>query len=461
MNQARVVNWPAAAAIAATLAGLSAFNWGLGPGLLLTGLALVALWLVARRTGAGLGELALVPFIAFLPLSLSEFGRFTYRGEEIPIYLALLPLLGLCALLAGWRGQAPPNQHANRTRAAWLFLFWLTLAASTFVSSDRRVTLIAVITMAGNLASYWVLARLTRRDLWLKLLAVYLAALTLPLGVALYNFFFVPTSNYRLSFTQVVDNPNQSAYLMEIAIFIAVGVAFVRRWSWSTGLALACAGVLGYSFILTGSRAGWLALAVGLPLLFILLGRRLQWRRLVVLLVVAALLTPLVVPRAIILRAQSFFSPLATTLTDAGEIIPAPPDTGRYAIWRVYWQEVERSPWRGIGLGYYIETIEGYRSAHNSYLSAWVSAGIFCLLTFLIILAYHGWRLWQARATARADLWWCILVAAFVAALIHLVFENYVFTQFFWTLLGLQAAGAETYLAAGAAPAQVAQSPDI
>lgn len=448
LNAARLVHRPATAAILAILAGLSAFNWGLMPGLCLTGLAVAAMWLVARRTGAALAELVLVPYIAFLPLSLSEFGRFTYRGEDIPIYLVLLPLLVWGALSADWRAPQHPNQRANRTRAFLLALFWFTLAASILVSGNRRITTIAVFSMAGSLTSYWVLARLAQRALWLKLIAVYMTALALPLGAGLYNFYFVPTSNYRLAFTQAVDNPNQSAFIMELAVLIVVGLAFSLDWSWKSSLALGLTGILGYSMILTGSRAAWLALAVVLLLLFGLLARRIKWRRLVLLLILAALLTPLVVPRAIILRAQSFLNPLATTLTDAGEIIPAPPDTGRYAIWRVYWQEVLRAPWRGIGLGYYIETIEGYRSAHNSYLSAWVAAGILCLLTFLAILVYHGWRLWQARLAGRGELWWCVLVAAFVATLIHLVFENYVFTQFFWTMLGLQAAGAEMYLAA-------------
>ncbi len=436
--------------------GVSALNLGLGVGLIGLIVGLAAAWGLARWAGRSLAELVLVVYVIFFALSLSDIGRIQFRGQETPIYVALLPvaLISLISEKGTAAAGGADRQRVNRVRSVSLIGFLLTLMASIFVSGDRPTSIVTTTFMAISLAGYWMLAQVTQRPLWLKLVAATLAAMFWPLLAGLYRLFFDPTSNYRLSFARNVDLPNLTAFFLFPALFIFFGVAFTGALTWKRAAALGLTGVIAYSLVMTGSRGGWLAAAIGLAAVILLLGRRLQWRCLLLVGALTLLIAPLVVPKAILLRAQSFFQPLATTLTDAGEIIPVEEtDVGRNSIWRDYWQEVVKAPLTGIGVGYYINTIEGYRSAHNSYLSAWAGAGVFCLLFLLAILTHHALLLWRARAQAGSDLGWFILVGVFVATLTHLVFENFVFTHFFWVFFGLQAAGVNIFLASNA-PAQ-------
>ncbi len=456
MNRADAKNrFVAVAGVFLIGSGVSALNLGLGVGLIGLIVGLAAAWGLARWTGRSLAELVLVVYVIFFALSLSDIGRIQFRGQEAPVYVVLLPV-ALISLISekGIAAGGSARQRVNRVRSVSLIGFLLTLTASIFVSGDRPTSTVTTAFLAISLAGYWMLAQVTQRPLWLKLVAATLAAMFWPLLAGLYRLFFDPTSNYRLSFSRNVDLPNLTAFFLFPALFIFFGVAFPGAFTWKRAAVLGLTGVIAYSLVMTGSRGGWLAAAVGLAAMLLLLGRRLHWRRLLLVGALTLLIAPLVVPKAILLRAQSFFQPLATTLTDAGEIIPVEEtDVGRNSIWRDYWQEVVKAPLTGIGVGYYINTIEGYRSAHNSYLSAWAGAGVFCLLFLLAILTHHAFLLWRVRAQAGSDLEWFILVGVFVATLTHLVFENFVFTHFFWVLFGLQAAGVNVYLTSSA-PAQ-------
>ena len=272
-----------------------------------------------------------------------------------------------------------------------------------------------------------------------------------------------------------LGNPNFVAHYLEVVILLTVGLLPVRRRLWERFLLAVTLVVTCSHMVLTQSRGGWLATAVGLLVLFLARRKRFRWGTSPVLaIVVVALLSPAVelvlnnvywgqdslndrfgrIAKNSIDRALSSFERRDFSISQ------------RRIVWADTFELIEEHFWLGVGPGNYELFLPAHRSvtrhrawkelmggrtqvafrAHNEYLEVLAESGIFGLAALLWLLGtmlWVGYRFLKTQAdddsTSRAITSSCL--AGLVATLVHSLFsfnlQDPTSAAHFWLLGGL------------------------
>jgi O-antigen ligase len=327
----------------------------------------------------------------------------SYEGIVLPADALAATLL----LYGGWLGitllWTPVASISKLTfwwAAAWPLAFWLFLLAPARTALWPRI---AVLMLAGGLA-----LAVTGMYQWLVRHEVPSGPfLDQNLYAALLSLMIFPVAGYFL--IKLHEGQRRACYFLAAAYFIlCLAVAFTK----SRGGALAFAGGFAVLAAMTGRRMGWKALA--------LLG---------VLAVGAFAIANIAWQGGVVERMATLENPYS-----AGQ--------GRFLIWERSWQMLKEHPWWGIGLGIYPLLWPAYRHpddgsagyfAHNDYLQIWLDAGLPGLVLFLAVwvAAARVVRRLQKRTASRPGR--LAEMAGLAAGLVTLL-ANSVFTYNFYVV---------------------------
>jgi Flp pilus assembly protein TadD/O-antigen ligase len=271
-----------------------------------------------------------------------------------------------------------------------------------------------------------------------------------------------------------LGNPNFVAHYLEITIPLTAGLLAVRgRW-WERGLLGLTLLATAWHLLLTNSRGGWLATAVGLGVLA-WLQRPWKGRGKLVMGVGVVLVLSGILGKAWLERApgQSLYAALVRSAAQAKERALSSFDTEHFSvsqrllIWQDTWGLIEDRGLLGVGPGNYEFMLPAYRTvkrhraweelignrphmpyhAHNEYLEFWAESGLFGLGAMLWLL---GTLLWMGRGfLARQQdrprrMLTSSCLAGLAATLVHSLFsfnlQDPTSALHFWLLGGLMVA---------------------
>ncbi len=127
--------------------------------------------------------------------------------------------------------------------------------------------------------------------------------------------------------------------------------------------------------------------------------------------------------------------------------------SGRNILFHGAWGMIKENPFLGKGIGTFMDYCARYTNnfgtyyAHNCYLQIWAEAGIFSLLSFLLVMGYVFYRSIKAVLGAPESLNFYILTglsAGLLGFLVQSFFEvsfySFQLSFLFWTMLGLTVA---------------------
>jgi hypothetical protein len=197
------------------------------------------------------------------------------------------------------------------------------------------------------------------------------------------------------------EHANHAAFVFAVAwVIIIESLAGENgKWRWARWIA---AGALFIAVFLTGSRNGWLILAVSLP--FLLIKRPLRFSLKIALLFVISFIIGYFCLKA---KRTMMTSAAASSSTISGEPAtpsPAPPEqdlhleglvkrgsAGRMNGYRVLWQDLQGESWTGHGLGITGTEVNYLTHEHSSYLATLRGGGFVGLAGHLILISVSGW----------------------------------------------------------------------
>ncbi len=379
----------------------------------------------------------------------------TLLALELPLVLAVSPLLLFPALRPGWTAGATTvlmlfwlARWAVR-REPWpvtpfnaaLLLFTLTIPVAVWASAFPDLTLPKLTGLLLGLAAFRAVA-LAVHDR--RTLAWGLAALGLVgLGITAVGLLGVGWTSKMPLFASVIArlprplvslpgapdqgiNPNQLAGAMALYLPMAAGVALggwrERRHGLAL-LALAAVGVTGLTLLLTQSRTGWIGGAGGLATLGLLWGLTSRRRRVVL----AAALLPLLALAAVVAIVITLGPGRLDQLiygagTPAGveQAVGEISLSGRGEIWSRAIYAIQDFPFTGTGLGTFRRVVPllyplftvgpevDIAHAHNIFLQVAVDLGLGGLVAYLALLWGAAGITWRA---ARSGSPWVRFVA--------------------------------------------------
>ena len=403
----------------------------IGIGLLL--LSFPTLALVRQISRVSAVKLIGLAYFFLFGMSQSTIGRATLGGVELPLYFSLLPLILLLFLQIRFRPENPATKSFRRSFGVVVFALFFAVSISLFGTSDiERSTIELVRFTVSIFATILIVSLQWQQSDWQHFLLCYMAGIGVTTTIALFFFHFSPLHNYRLAISAEADRANQLAFMMHAPILYLFIKTFLTSNLKTFLFSIAGLSFFGYAILLTASRGGWLALSFALLTVIFLSRHRFYWRRFIILSFLGVAVASQLVANVILLRIQAIFDPSIIYATASGQNISlgGASNQGRLLILRQYLEIIRENPLLGIGVGVTVETERGIKSAHNSYVSIWASAGIFALLTFLAFLSYLGGKVFLA--SKRQDAMLIFSSGLLVAIVIHSIFENFVFAHFFW-----------------------------
>jgi putative inorganic carbon (HCO3(-)) transporter len=370
------------------------------------------------------------------------------------VALSGLYLSWLMRSLVGRRSEARPPLHMSRA----LLLYLLVSAISVIVAADITLALFEVfLLLEASLVYFYVANNVhTREEVSFVVLLLSVACL-LEGGLMIAMFFTVtPATAWNLPLKLhaewsnpghflrlggTVGSPNVAAGYLSISLASAASVFFTnfkRTYKW---LAMAVLGLGVVALILTFSRGGWIALALGVTLMTVAVWRQrgLSWKQPAA---VVVLLTLLCLP---------FYSVVSGRLLgdDRGSA------ESRIPLMHLAFRIVEDNPVLGVGANNFTVAMDRYLTSnfreeflfavHNKYLLVLAETGIGGLLAFLAFLLgtlRQGWRIWSLHDPLLSP-----IALGFVAGLaghmVHMtvdVFRGRPTQQLIWLIAGLLAA---------------------
>lgn len=195
---------------------------------------------------------------------------------------------------------------------------------------------------------------------------------------------------YARPFGSFVNRHNFAAFI-EMSIALPVGVLAVGAVPRDKRLIyLTAIGLMGVSLIMSGSRGGFVSLAVALIFLFAFANRSQGRRQLVIRSVLAVVLVGIIIVGAVMIGDETSLTRFAETAA-SGDIA-----TNRTHIWNVTLQVISNHWLLGAGIGSFaaaytpFDTLNGMErveQAHNDYLQILADAGIVgaVLVVFFIV----------------------------------------------------------------------------
>ncbi|MBI2496464.1 MAG: O-antigen ligase family protein [Opitutae bacterium] len=352
--------------------------YGWGEWLLVLGLAATLAW-TTLCLGGYLAETMVVTSPAVFGLAALGGALWVLgRGGEPLVFnrAALLPLPFLAYALASVFWRAPAPWLAWREWLLWLQM-WLVFVLGLHFGRSRRQTQVLVATfillgLAGVALAAW--QRYGNHD-WMMLGRTQ-------------------AEQFRGRSAGMFGIPNSLAGLLELMLPVCLAPVFSRAAR--PVVRAACGGLaalLGFAMVLTGSRGGWISLALALLLWPLLDGK--NWRRR---LAGAALVLTIAVAGFWALHRFSDFARERIQPFLDGRL-----ESTRPIIWKAGLQLWRDHPWLGSGAASYNVLFDQYRPrgflnepdwAHNDYLNTLSDYGL------------AGFALWVAAGGALLRLGW-------------------------------------------------------
>lgn len=321
-----------------------------------------------------------------------------WTAAGISVLASTTPFLSLDGSL--WRGSGWITESALLA-FAWFALCWLA------GDSARRIPLLRAIAITGVLAAIYGICQYFGRD-------PFLSPATYQAGEGIFRITRPPGS---------IGHADYFASWLLMALFPAAALARTEaRRSFRIAGRTACV-TIAAALLLTGTRAAWLGLAVGLTSLFVIQGFRIAPRSWIVgAASIAALLIFAISPAGVALRARLHWS-----MDDAG-------GGARMLLWRDSLRMAAHRPLIGYGLEAFptqfprfasLELARAYpdfyqESPHNAFLDVLDSEGVLgaaCLAGLIWVGLVSGWRSLRERDPIAG-----ILLAGFIAILVCLQF---------------------------------------
>jgi O-antigen ligase len=348
--------------------------------------ALAALWAVAALLGDGL-RLRRDVWLLLPPLAL--------------VLFSLCQALPLGRAASGDDGGLETSLH-------------YTISADPFETYNFALRLLAL-TLLGAMLLRFTKSR--RRLLALVLTVVGVGAASALFGLLRQGAqsaelgFVLPALPRGIGYGQIISR-NQFAFMMEMALGLALGMATARAGRFASSLFyVALALPVGAALILANSRGGILTMLCQLLFLSLLVvpawprhvgreagetGARSLRRRAGVLaarMVLAAALLSLVSVAVVWVGGERVVSNLSTVGEELGAADATTRwNTRRVDIWRATWEMIKDHPVAGVGFGGYWAAIPQYhdasgeytpQQAHNDYLELLASGGLLALALFV------------------------------------------------------------------------------
>jgi putative inorganic carbon (hco3(-)) transporter len=413
----------------------------------------------ARRFVAWVSAIARYSAISQLFLNATELsisGTPSFGGFMLGVYVFLLPFLptslntvlafGLLLLWTFDRALQGDFRTGFARTYLPLSLLLLTAAGATIGSTTVRGSLPSLLLWVSYgivffLCSQW---QKKRSDLWFIAACWVISSFGVSLVGLLQYVSGVQTPSAWIDPRQaelikariysVFDNTNMLAEYLSYALSILLGMLLAARTGLSK-MALALAGgVIGLAMLLTFSRGGWVATLVSVMIIGML-----KDRRIVALVLLIAVISPVFLPQAILMRATTI-----VTLEDTSA-------TYRLTIWKAALRMINDVGAFGAGIGpiaftkiYPQYEIAGTPAAHthNLYLQFIVEMGFLGLLFFLWTVVNHFRDAMSARGLdSRESIVMVAVVAGTVGQLVHGMIDNIWYSpknvMFFWVALGL------------------------
>ena len=306
-----------------------------------------------------------------------------------------------------WRKQALPNLRSPFTVPAAIFLF--AGAVSVFIAPDRRAALgIYRAYLIEPIVFFFVLSNVVRSvrqaSLVLGGLGVAGAVVGIANSVVVLDAIRHHTLNAAVTAPVVIyTNANDVALFLVPLIGLAGSIALYAADQRQRLLSIAFLLIAATSTLLSFSRGGYLALtAVALGLA---ISHRRRWRLLGVAAAIAIVLV-LIPPINHRLAVEVNFASPNNTLV------------GRFELWRVSFQMLQKHILFGAGLAGFAQTIaplwnpthiDRFIYPHNIVLTFWSETGLLGLAAFvwLVVMGFvQGWRGWRgARLTGGLWRW--------------------------------------------------------
>jgi len=347
------------------------------------------------------------------------------------IGLTTLALVGLLAIYL-LQELARPHSHPRLRLADNLPLlaYMGVVCLSTFVAQDTRGALFQIFFLAQMVLLYVYVVSVTRTagDVWFIMLFL-LAGLALEglivlaqrfLGLQI-NLLGIVTVNSYGRMAGTLGSPNVAAGFFSLLLAPALGLAFGRISNLARAGALAAFGLGGLGLLLTISRGGWMAFAISVIFVVLMLWLR---GRLSSGVVVVALFAAVV---GLVLFGGVLFDRLVGMRTNAA--------MARIPLMKLAWEMIRDRPFLGVGANNYVLNMKQYMIpeltrgflyvVHNKYLLVWAETGLMGILTYLGFLGltlWRGWRCWTRNHPLFSPLA-LGLIAAIVGQMAHMMVE--------------------------------------
>lgn len=406
----------------------------------------------ARSTGQPRARIFTVQFVCLVVFTLiTVMARF--NGAWIAMVLALAAML-----FSREKARFPATFWWGVALLGWALIssFLAMSPALAFATLDDRLKVMLIFLVALN-------AIRCEKQLWIYLLIYAAAFLVYPARGTLLNFAHGITTNYRVSWNYIYDNPNDDAgmALLATGVALSIGMAAVQspKIRWAT---MGCAAIFALVVLVTQSRGALIGLVVALLPPFV----RAVKRRSVFFIAVAIVVVGVglsVLPHKFWVRMEGL-----KDLTSVATISKAD-QTGsaeqRWQIQKTALQIFIDHPILGVGLGCYNMANAEYRpdlgprDAHDTYLRLAAELGLPGLLLWAaLVISVLKHVKWAERSKSRlqsVDPRW--LKYGLLAFLTEGIFGSYSDLAVIYLVLGTMWSAA-AMIRSQALPEQAAQS---
>lgn len=310
----------------------------------------------------------------------------------------------------------------------WLLLFLFFALLSFFWSVYQIRTVIEWLQLLSYVLVFFLIRRISKSDVnsIIKISLITGSGIGI-LGIL--EYIFINTGRMVSTFY----NPNPLATYLMMMLLFTLGIS-IRK---DNNIYYIVSIIFGTSFILTGSRGGFLSFLIALPLVLIGIKRKKLLKSIIkglIILSISLVTANIIIILAPIIQDIDSTKTLVSSITRIDSSVPleVPKSiSGRFEFWKVALKLFKHQPLRGFGLGtffsaYYIEYSgnEWYsRFAHNHYLQTLIELGLVGLTLFITFLLISAKNIWFRIKSQKHDLMFAGSVAANFSFLLHILLE--------------------------------------
>lgn len=332
-------------------------------------------------------------------------------GRQVALLLPGYALLAVAAIFSWWPRRRTPIPRIATECLIAAAIFFCYVALRAFFSPEPYLARTDLYTAFAGMAAYLLVALNITSSRWrMVLLGAILAlavvncvigAVQFVKGQEFMPFSYLPRPSYGTRASGFYGYPNHLSGFLEMALMLGLSITFWARCaSWVKVLVGYVSVMMLLGILITGSRGGYIAGAVGLlvfSLLSLVLVGKLASGRVMVLLFFG-----LLVIGGAGWGVKQVMWKSSYLQTRAEETLTV--DSSRMRLWQAAWKQFRLSPAVGTGSGTYLYYGRQFRNpavhsdpvhAHNDYfelLGEYGIVGIICAVIFLETHLRRGWN---------------------------------------------------------------------